>query len=249
MFAKKICSVLIAGVMLFASLSVQAKNYRRLLNRHYQKAETSAEAIRPLLQKYARLYNENPRLLEAVVFPELMRYNAVFNVIETGSLMSLYTRLGSDYADFSIGRFQMKPSFALSVENYVLQNTDKPWARALKFDEISTEDTYEARSARIDRLSDVEWQVKYLIAVFKCIKQKHAAYLNKISLRQQIVFIATAYNCGWDKSTATINCFTTKCYYCISPWQTGRKYNFADIALQRFAELKYPNKAIAYTAA
>lgn len=50
--------------------------------------------------------------LQAIVFPEIMRYNGLKDGIETESLRTLYVQFGEDYADFSIGLFQMKPCFA-----------------------------------------------------------------------------------------------------------------------------------------
>jgi len=52
----------------------------------------------------------------AIVFPEMLRYNENLEEIETQLLKSLYVRFGNRYADFSIGYFQMKPSFAEKIE-------------------------------------------------------------------------------------------------------------------------------------
>jgi hypothetical protein len=243
MFAGKSCSAFLVIAMLLNCCIASAKNYRKLFDRHYQKAETSAAAIRPLLQKYARLCGEDERQMEAVIFPELMRYNQLFDVVETGSLMGLYSRLGTDYADFSIGRFQMKPSFALSIEEFAKQHSNEAWVKALGFDEIATDDTYEHRSARIDRLNDAEWQVKYLVAVFKAIKQKHMEALKELSAEKKLAFIATAYNCGWDKDSATVKLFGNKCFYSITRWGSKTRYNFADIAVHRYREIA-SNKAL-----
>jgi hypothetical protein len=244
MFAKKSFNLIIILALLLQGTVAVAQNYRKFFNRHYLKAETSARALRPLLQQYARLCDEDSKQMEAVIFPELMRYNAVFDVVETGSLMGLYSRLGSDYANFSIGRFQMKPSFALAIEKFLIPYRDEAWVKALAFDQVGVNDNYEDRSARIDRLDNPEWQVKYLVAMFKCIRLKHADAIRSLSAGKKLAFLATAYNCGWDKSTATINSFATKCYYCISPWGSHNKYNFAKISLQRYNELIKPGKDV-----
>ncbi|RFZ92422.1 hypothetical protein D0C36_13420 [Mucilaginibacter conchicola] len=237
MFAKKICKAFLAIVLLLNCCIANAKNYRKLFDRHYQKAETSAAAIRPLLQKYSRLCGEDAKQMEAVIFPELMRYNQLFDAVETGSLMGLYSRLGSDYADFSIGRFQMKPSFALSIEEFAKQHNSEAWVKALGFNDVATEDNYENRSARIDRLNDTEWQVKYLVAVFKSIRLKHTDALKPLSAEKKLAFIATAYNCGWDKDAETVKRFSNKCFYCIARWDSRARYNFADIAVHRYREI------------
>lgn len=50
-----------------------------------------------------------------------MRYNALKDDIESESLKVLYVQFGKTYADFSIGVFQMKPSFAEGVETLAAQ--------------------------------------------------------------------------------------------------------------------------------
>jgi len=52
----------------------------------------------------------------SIVFPELIRFNAIQDKIETFALQSLYVKYGKDYANFSVGPFQVKPSFAESLE-------------------------------------------------------------------------------------------------------------------------------------
>jgi len=239
MFAVKSCKAVVAALMLLqVAIAATAHDYRKVFDRDYQKAETSAGALRPLLTRYATACGEDANLMEAVIFPELMRYNVVFDAVETGSLMSLYTRLGSDYANFSIGRLQMKPSFATSIEKYLLNLPNQQWVNTLGFDKIDIADTYDSRVARISRLDNPEGQIKYLVAMLKCIKIKHSAVWYKLSARQKLLFVASAYNCGWDKSATTIHAFCKKRFYKLRPWSYGAKYCFAEIALQRYNELQ-----------
>ena len=58
--------------------------------------------------------------LAAILFPELIRYSVYKDFFETQALELLYIDYGKKTADFSIGRFQMKPSFAEAVEAYIL---------------------------------------------------------------------------------------------------------------------------------
>ena len=55
-------------------------------------------------------------LAVAVVFPELVRYSALMDFMETTAVKALYQQKGVKGADFSIGRFQMKPSFVEDLE-------------------------------------------------------------------------------------------------------------------------------------
>lgn len=213
-----------------------AQDFKQIFKRHYEKAEESATQLRPLIRKLAQQYGEDSHVIESVVFPELMRYNEFYDVIETGSLMSLYTSLGQDYADFSIGPLQQKPSFALSIERYLNTGKLKNWAYHLGMESYSVKDNFKDRSKRVDRLTDPEWQIKYLIAMLKCIRDKHHRYLNGLSNDDQLQFIASAYNCGWDKSGGYIKNYQSKAYYSLQMQPGHAKYCFARIALYRYRE-------------
>ena len=58
-------------------------------------------------------------LLTPVVLPEVARFNGFSNFFETAALEAFYVEDGSGVVDFSIGPFQMKPSFAERVEHRV----------------------------------------------------------------------------------------------------------------------------------
>ncbi|GAA4307458.1 hypothetical protein GCM10023149_01020 [Mucilaginibacter gynuensis] len=224
--------------LLFVSSQSFALDYRELFGYTYIKAERNTEKLRPILQKYAGQYKEDAVLMEAVIFPEVMRYNKLYNAIETGSLISLYSRFGSVYSDFSIGLLQMKPTFALSIEQYLLKHKDLPWVKELGFDKLSVKADYESRMARVDRLNNTEWQIKYLVAMLKCIELKHSI-LNTASADEKLRFIAAAYNCGWNKPTKVINSYISKKFYHIDHWASDT-YSFSDVALYRYNELNKP---------
>ena len=61
-------------------------------------------------------YQLNPYFVLAIVFPELIRYSKLQDVIESNDLKVLYVQFGDTYSNFSIGRFQMKPSFCEQLE-------------------------------------------------------------------------------------------------------------------------------------
>ncbi|RVT97270.1 hypothetical protein EOD41_19085 [Mucilaginibacter limnophilus] len=213
-----------------------AFNYREVFGGRYIQAEKKIADLRPLIQQYAREYNEDSRLIEAVIFPEVMRYNSIYNAVETGSLMGLYSRFGADYADFSIGLLQMKPTFAEAIEKEVQKHSSEKWVSALGFDHLDLKDNYDSRMARITRLTKPEWQVKYFIAMLKCINLKHK--ISALKEDERLLFIAAAYNCGWNKSAAVIRTYIPKKFYHLGNWDSGERYAFADVAMYRYNELK-----------
>lgn len=233
--AKKLYKLLFA--LIFFCYTASAQNYRQLFAGAYVQAEQTAADLRPMLNKYASTTGEDSKLMEAIIFPELIRYNRLYDVVETGSLMGLYARLGSDYADFSIGKLQMKPTFAVSLERFMLDHRELKWVHQLGFDGVAINDCYENRTARINRLDNDEWQIKYLVAMIKCLKIKHPEIWRNTTAGQKLVLIATAYNCGWDKSMATIKAASSKTYYHLNYWDAAIKYRFATVAWYRYKEL------------
>jgi hypothetical protein len=102
----------------------------------------------------------------------------------------------------------MKPTFALSIETELAKHKNELWVQQLGFDKVSLTDNYDARIARVHRLENNEWQVKYLVAMLKCISQKHP--IQKLNNDQCLQFIASAYNCGWNKDTKVIRGYIYK---------------------------------------
>ena len=75
------------------------------------KAKKSFEELEGTFIEVCKKYDSDKNLLAAVIFPELVRYSSFRDLLETGVLEALYIEKGSDVANFSIGKFQMKPSF------------------------------------------------------------------------------------------------------------------------------------------
>jgi hypothetical protein len=102
---------LLITILLNPALS-QTINYQEVFGDDWEKALAFESENRvwmePLLVKNQISYP----LAIAVIFPELVRYSALRDKMEITLLKALYINLGEDYANFSIGQFQMKPSFA-----------------------------------------------------------------------------------------------------------------------------------------
>ncbi len=139
---------------------------------------------------------------ESVIFPELVRYNRVQDSFETTALDNAYPEFGIEGCDYSIGRFQMKPSF--------IEDLEKRWMRSglaqqcgLSFD---TADTQEARQTRLDRLKSEEGQCIYLAVYLRMLyldygsldREGHTRQqgLETLTPREQAYLAATAYNHG-----------------------------------------------------
>jgi hypothetical protein len=140
-----------------------------------------------------RLNLKDPTFAIAVVFPELIRYSVLKDQFELGGLYSLYVHYGKAYADFSVGRFQMKPSFAEQIEK-----------DAQKF-KVGISLVYpfsnpeQIRLERVKRLNNPFWQIKYLTAFIKIMEVKYSRKVWK-NTPEKLRFYSTAYNCGYTLS-------------------------------------------------
>lgn len=165
----------------------------------------------------------------AVVFPELLRYSAIKDCLETASLRVLYVQFGHPYANFSIGRFQMKPSFAETVEQQWMQQPEE-WRSGFCLD---TADTPVARKQRLQRLCTAEGQVRYL-AMFIRLTASRLPELPDFTDSLGLRLLATAYNYS---CTACYNelLLRSQCPRFSTDWLPGPKrsryYNYADISL------------------
>ena len=111
----KNCNVRVLFTFLFFTVLLnpvcsQPLNYREVFGDDWKNAvsfeKENRNWMKPALEKYHISYP----VAIAVVFPELVRYSALRDKMVITLLKTLYINLGSDYANFSIGRFQMKPS-------------------------------------------------------------------------------------------------------------------------------------------
>jgi len=176
----------------YISSSGQSLNYKEIFGDDWQKAEQfvvdNEKWVRPVLEKYKVDYNE----AIAVVFPELVRYSALRDKMEITLLKALYVNLGKEYANFSIGHFQMKPAFADIIIEEGRRLTGR--RRPAISDSTEYEDVRNYRAAIVRSLEDIHSQLDYLVIFFKITGKKFD--LKKMDEPSRIRFLATAYNYG-----------------------------------------------------
>jgi hypothetical protein len=176
------------------------------------------------------LPDKNAREILSIGFPEVIRWNEFRDVIEINTNRFLYVRHGSEYADFSVGIFQMKPSFIENIENYYaiyLPSTQ----RSLFFD-IILSDKLESnnRAARVDRLEKLEWQLKYLKLYWYVANHKFAnvKFKNK---EDRIRFYSAAYNFGFTRSSDEIKKWQSKHVFPFGKNYKGEQVSYSDISI------------------
>jgi hypothetical protein len=169
----------------------------------------------------------------SVGFPEVLRYNAFKDFFETKSLEIAYVKYGLRAVDFSIGEFQMKPSFAEALENELSNcNTLDFLYQELKYNQSNSQNI---RNERIARLKNVKWQLIYLRAFTLFMFEKYPKLKEEESLIK-VSFLASAYNYGFQSSFKEIENWTR-----VNAFPHGLKANVMQYAYADIATFYYKN--------
>ncbi len=230
---KHLCMLWMLLVMGYATAF--SFNYQKAFGADWAAAESYVAKHHDKWKHTFDLFRVNARMAEAVVFPELIRYSIWQDEIERAAVNGLYINGGKRMADFSIGRFQMKPSFAEEVEREWNQST---LARDYGF-VFDTRDHSSARRSRISRLSTEEGQCRYL-AIFILLLQERHPCLNKLPERKRVRYLATAYNHSFTASWSEVCSMQHKSSFHTDILKTTgtHLYCYADISVC-FYRLRY----------
>jgi hypothetical protein len=216
----------------------QPLNYSEVFGSDWQKAlefiDTNNIWIKPILEKYKIPYAE----AVAVVFPELVRYSSIRDKMETAMLKTLYRNLGDDYADFSIGVFQVKPSFAEKIREE-MQSVPGWRAKSVFKKSSSYKNDREYRGAIVSDLENPRSEFNYIIAFFKiCGKYFPLAAEDEAA---RIRFLATAYNTGFWKNKEEIEKMSKLKFFNTKLFKT-ENYSYADVSLFWYNQYIQTNK-------
>jgi hypothetical protein len=232
-YVKKICKIVVAFALCFFIFSYAKKEYTnpdfgKTFGTKATKATLKLQNLKENFIVCSSLCNQTPLFMQAIVFPEVMRYNSIKDGIEAESLRTLYVQFGEEYANFSIGIFQMKPTFAVQVETKAKQLLPDTMYKEFELD-YDTYDEETIREQRVDRLQDDDWQMVYLTA-FICICNKICATKNFINDTEKLQWYATVYNAGFDKTDAYIKRKITEANFYINQKMPDKKFVYAAIA-------------------
>jgi hypothetical protein len=212
-----------------------AEDYSVLFGRKYAEAERFLRDNAWIAGALA-LSDVETRIALATVFPEVLRFSVLVDKIQVRGLKVLYVQSGRRYADFSIGRFQMKPSFAETVErdyNRLVRPEEKKAAGISAFE---TGETSELRRGRILRLDDDAWQVKYL-RIFMMVMARLYAKTAFAGIEDRVRFYAAAYNRGYTAGERPIRAAAAEKRFHVALLFPSATYSYSEIALDFFRRL------------
>jgi hypothetical protein len=152
--------------------------------------------------------------------------------METTMLKTLYRNLGSDYSNFSIGRFQIKPLFAEEIRTMATSLPDRRNRNIFRLPaDFQNEKLY--RADIIASLENPRSEILYLILYIKLFRLKYSDFHK--GGRESIALLATGYNAGLGRSyddlvkLRSAKYFTTKI-------AGGEKYCYADISIEWYRQ-------------
>ncbi len=205
----------------------QSINYAELFADDWNKAMVFEKENRSWMDSILRRNNIPYSMAVAVIFPELVRYSALRDKMEIALLKTLYINLGEEYANFSIGQFQMKPSFAELIREKAPEVLNR--RSGILFKTISDfNDIRIFRKSIVNDLEDTKTEFNYLVAFLKiCEKTYKTDRKDDLS---RLKFIATAYNYGIDKTSSQIENMMDKKFFNTKLLKT-ENYSYADVSL------------------
>jgi len=187
-------------IALFISVPQGKGKYYNVFGEDYKNAAGFIDSHSKEIENTCRKHKTNYNYVKAIIFPELIRYSSFRDFLETEALEWLYEEGGSKSADFSIGHFQMKPSFVERLEEYVSsdESLGKEYGFITEYDGGSS-----VRKQRITRMKELSWQLSYL-SCFADVMQHRFGKLKSPSEEMTLKFICSAYNTGFHKSPEII---------------------------------------------
>lgn len=209
------------GTLLLVAF-VQKKEQDQL---HFKSAEKYLRHINQQTNEQAKKYKLCSAEVLPIVFPECARFNQFENAFES-VLLSTFNSTETKNADFSIGYFQMKPSFIENLEKEIYSNDDLKQVRQLF--SYKTENPDSIRSKRLDRLYSEQWQIEYLCAFTKIMQLKYEKDSIEIPF---VAYAAAAYNYGFTETSKEIVDWSQTKAFPYGKNKSTNNYSYAELAL------------------
>lgn len=228
--ARSLVGLLLFGVALSALAAEE--DYAAIFGTKYDEAEQFLRQ-NSWIADFLYLPPLETRIALAVVFPEIIRFRVLEDRLQIRALKVLYVQYGRKYADFSVGQFQMKPTFTEQVErdyNRLFSDEEKA---ATAIPAFATGDSSGLRKERVLRLDDVRWQVRYLRLFMMVMGKLYGDQAFDDGL-EKLRFYATAYTAGYAKGEKTIRRMMRAKHFHVQLFFPKARYNYADIAVFYF---------------
>jgi hypothetical protein len=203
-------------------------DYQKIFGNDYADALSYFKKNQSTITTYFKYHSIDQKLIIPVIFPERIRYSMIKDFLETAAVELIYIDLGTDYVDFSIGDFQIKPSFAEKVEQYLTKTSNLRHKYKLIVD-YGNKQNSQQRKERVRRLKLLNYQLIYISAFYDIVNQKFN--LGNKPDTEKIKFLASAYNHGFDSNASEIEKYVDDEYFPYGTKYKGKQYAYAEVAV------------------
>ena len=212
----------------FVFFLAEPVNYEKVFT-EYDDAVSFIKQNHAGFNKILKTDADKKNLMISIIFPELIRYSLFKDFFETKSLELGYVQYGAKLVDFSIGRFQMKPSFVEKLEEYVKysENLMNKYCEITAYEDATITGI---RKERIERLSSLDWQLVYLECFYDIISERFKDIKWQDDV-EKLKFYATAYNHNFRASKQEIDKWNGAKTFPYGVHYKGEQYSYSDISV------------------
>lgn len=224
--------------------------YEKALPGNYDRGKKRAQEILEAMQERG-VDKQLARFAVAIVFPELTRYSSFRDSLEVNANRASINL--EKKRDYSVGEMQMTSSFAVDVERQLVRHDDL----RQKYSDIDfggDDATAEAREARLDRITQRQFQISYLLAFVDVFARMYAAEVDEwladdaalaktvpasesiYSSYTCLAFFATAYNAGFMRGLDVIAPFMMRYGFPYGGLDSRSHWNYRTIAQTWFLD-------------
>lgn len=210
--------------------------YEKAFADGYKRGEKLAAEILEDMQKLG-VEDNLARFAVAIVFPELTRYRKFRDSLETSANRASIN--SEKKRNYSIGEMQMTPSFVVDVERQLTRYGDLR-QKYSDIDFAGDDETTEAREARLDRITQRQFQISYLLAFVDVFARMYAAEVDEWLAEGDdtcLAFFATAYNAGFMRGLDVIAPFMMRYGFPHGGRDTRSHWNYRTIAQTWFRSI------------
>lgn len=228
-------------LMFFFKICVsQEESFEKHYSSDYIIALQKVQGFQYQFDSICKSNNTPSKEVLSMVFPEMVRYSYLSDISEVAMLELFYIEKGSTkYSNFSVGLFQMKPSFIEGLEKEISSSKSlkKKYKNLLINDTISDK---AVRKIRLSRLKNIQYQICYASCFYEIAVKKFSSdsRWKKANLEERLRIISTSYNSGlnisydYNLNMQKIKLFPEGkiCFDC-------HNYNYSDVVVEFYRKL------------
>ncbi len=218
-------------LLIFSSFSFLNDSFSSRFPREYFHAKQILFSKLPLADSVCNTFGLKIKQVLPIALPECARYSILSDKIESSANYYLYATLGSSCGNFSIGHFQMKPTFIEQLEREVLKNSELKLFTFIHDYGKTEMDEETIRKKRLHRLESEWWQMRYLCCFYRLMESKYPA-LRLETEDEKLLFFSAAYNVGFNHSEKQIREWINRPSFPSGKIEPKKNFPYATVALE-----------------